>query len=484
MPDKEIAKKCSSCGALKPLSSYSPKSGKCKPCVSVRVKAWYDKVGRQRRREEYAKNPEPYRAKYHQNKEQHLNARLKREFGITLAQYEGMMIRQRGRCAICRTTRSQGVSEKLVVDHCHKTGHVRGLLCHHCNVAISMLGDCPHVMRIAASYVEKNKPITEAVSHSPASAIGQNAKQAGGSDMALRGESPSGIVKRLKMMLFGESGSGKSTCCCSFRNVYFIDTERGAENDTYVDLLRRSGGAYFFAADFDELLTEVTSLLSEDHQYYTLVIDPLTVIYNDLLDKSAKALATKDDPSGTSFGRHKAAADRKIKHLINLLLRLDMNVVVTSHAKTLWGDGMTKLGNTFDTFAKLDYICDLVIEVQKRGRDNRVGIVKKTRIKGFPEGESFPFSYDEIASRYGRDVLERKSVAVQLASDGEVAHLRSLVETLRLPADVTDKWLDKAKAESFHEMTSEQIRAAIQWCVSRVEKPQPETKSTPRKAVA
>jgi adenosyl cobinamide kinase/adenosyl cobinamide phosphate guanylyltransferase len=288
--------------------------------------------------------------------------------------------------------------------------------------------------------------------------------------MALKGKAPDAAKKRLKMLLFGESGSGKSTCCCSFKNVYFVDTERGAENDSYVQLLKQSQGAYFFTTDFEELLAEAMALLSEDHQYRTLVIDPLTVIYNDLLDKSAKALATKDDPSGTSFGRHKAAADRKIKHLINLLLRLDMNVVITSHAKVMWGDGMTKLGNTFDTFAKLDYICDLVVEVQKRGRDNRVGVVKKTRISGFPEGEVFPFSYDEIARRYGQDVLEAKARTEKLATDAQVKELLHLVQLLKVADDVTDRWLSKAGAESFHELPAEAAAKCIAWCHGQIKK--------------
>jgi hypothetical protein len=302
--------------------------------------------------------------------------------------------------------------------------------------------------------------------------------------MALRGVKPDKVTKRLKALFYGGAGVGKTTAAIQFPRPYLIDTERGATNDSYVEKLQKAGGAYFFTADFDDMLQEVTALLCEDHEYRTVIIDPLTVVYNDLLDKSAKALATAEDPSGTSFGRHKALADRKVKHLLNLLTRLDMNVIITAHAKVMWGDGMKNLGNTFDCYAKLDYLFDLAFEVQNRGKANRVAVVKKTRHDAFPEGDVFPFSYDEIATRYGREVLEAKAKAVQLASDGEVAHLRSLVETLRLPADVTDKWLDKAKAESFHEMTSEQIRAAIQWCVSRVEKPQPETKSTPRKAVA
>jgi hypothetical protein len=125
------------------------------------------------------------------------------------------------------------------------------------------------------------------------------------------------------------------------------------------------------------------------------------------LDKEAKRLANKDDPSGTAFGRNKQVPDRKVKHLLNLLLRLDMNVIITSHAKGEWKNGAPTGTDTFDCYARLDYLFDLVFQIQKRGKD-RVGIVRKTRCIGFEEGEVFPFSYEEIADKYGREVLERK----------------------------------------------------------------------------
>lgn len=289
--------------------------------------------------------------------------------------------------------------------------------------------------------------------------------------MALRGVKPQKIEKRLKALFFGMAGVGKTTAAIQMPAPYLIDTERGATNEQYVRKLQDAGGAYFFTCDFDEMVQEVTSLLSEKHDYKTLVIDPLTTLYNDLLDKSAKALATKEDPSGTAYGRHKGAADRKIKHLLNLLLRLDMNVIITSHAKTQWsksGDTLVNTGETFDCYSKLDYLFDLVFEVQKRGKDNRVGVVKKTRHEGFPEGEIFPFSYAEIAKRYGGHILERQATPELLATPEQVKQLTHFVELLKIPQETVDKWLDKASAENFSEMTQEVITKCLAYCVSKV----------------
>lgn len=285
----------------------------------------------------------------------------------------------------------------------------------------------------------------------------------------LRGKAPDKVEKRLKALFYGPAGVGKTTAAIQFPRPYLIDTERGAENDQYVKLLKDAGGAYFGTADPEELTKEVLALLSEKHEYRTLIIDPLTVIYNDLLDKGI------DKAGGTDFGRHKIEPDRKIKHLLSLLLRLDMNVIITSHAKPNWvrakdakgKDTAVQEGITFDCYGRLDYLFDLVFEIGKRGKE-RVGVVKKTRVEGFPEGDIFPFSYEEIATRYGRSILERDATPTALATTDQVAEARRLVEVLSIGADVTDKWFDKAGAASWAEMPADNAAKCIAWMNGRV----------------
>ena len=278
--------------------------------------------------------------------------------------------------------------------------------------------------------------------------------------MALRGVKPESIEKRLKALFYGGAGVGKTTAAISFPKPYLIDTEKGSENDQYTRILQKSGGVLFHTSDFDELMREVKALLTCEHEYKTLIIDPLTVLYSDLLDKSAIKRISKTDPEGTAFGGHYAEANKKIKHLLNLLLRLDMNVIITSHAKNEYGQNMAVLGQTFDCYKKLDYLFDLVFEIQKRGKD-RVGIIKKSRIEAFPDGDTFPFSYDEIAERYGRSVLERDAVAECLAKPEQVTRLRELIELFKEPEESVQKWLDKANAESLDEMNENIITKLI-----------------------
>jgi hypothetical protein len=89
---------------------------------------------------------------------------LRRFHGMTLKDYDDMLDRQGGGCAICgvppeeaqgRIT-GRGVPRySLHVDHCHAQGHVRGLLCHHCNIALGEAKDNPVTLRRMADYLEQ-----------------------------------------------------------------------------------------------------------------------------------------------------------------------------------------------------------------------------------------------------------------------------------------------------------------------------------------
>jgi hypothetical protein len=88
-------------------------------------------------------NPEKFRGwskRYRENNPDSERARhLMREYGITIEQYNAMEVQQGGVCAICKQPETQernGVKYRLAVDHCHKTGNVRGLLCFKCNSAM------------------------------------------------------------------------------------------------------------------------------------------------------------------------------------------------------------------------------------------------------------------------------------------------------------------------------------------------------------
>ena len=92
--------------------------------------------------------------RYHSNPDIAKNNALKRKFGITLDTYNQMLVNQNFKCACCGTSTPQGQGG-FHVDHCHKTGNIRGLLCHLCNTGIGKLGDDLSGLLRAVKYLEK-----------------------------------------------------------------------------------------------------------------------------------------------------------------------------------------------------------------------------------------------------------------------------------------------------------------------------------------
>lgn len=78
---------------------------------------------------------------------------LKRLYGITLEQYDELLARQEEKCAVCQKHQSE-FPVRLAVDHDHKTGEVRGLLCRYCNHRLVGRHRDPALLRRIADYLE------------------------------------------------------------------------------------------------------------------------------------------------------------------------------------------------------------------------------------------------------------------------------------------------------------------------------------------
>lgn len=123
-------KPCKSCGF--DFTPYHPKTKYC--CDTCRSEASnkQSRDFRKRKSSEYIKD---------QN--------LRYNYGITFEDYSRMVTLAEGKCQVCLQ------KKRLVVDHCHTTGIVRGLLCHSCNVGIGLLGDNEGGLEKALSYLKK-----------------------------------------------------------------------------------------------------------------------------------------------------------------------------------------------------------------------------------------------------------------------------------------------------------------------------------------
>ena len=128
--DKELQEKeCSLCESVKPVSEFSKnskyKDGYYKHCKSCH----YIVYGR--------------------------DAHFRRTYGISLLDYKDMLEQQNYRCITCGAVHRETKQERMVVDHCHSDGGVRGLICQKCNMALGSARDNPDILRNLADYLEK-----------------------------------------------------------------------------------------------------------------------------------------------------------------------------------------------------------------------------------------------------------------------------------------------------------------------------------------
>jgi hypothetical protein len=132
---------CKKCKVNKPITEYykttDRKSGHktiCKECIKADPLTDVKK--------EYMKK---YGKEYY----------LKTKYNLSKDEYNKLLQEHNHKCAICSVDEVDALKGKLYVDHCHNTGKIRGLLCHHCNTGIGMLKDSTKILALAISYLNK-----------------------------------------------------------------------------------------------------------------------------------------------------------------------------------------------------------------------------------------------------------------------------------------------------------------------------------------
>lgn len=87
------------------------------------------------------------------------NAKLKKAYGITLSEYNDLVVKQGNSCMICKTPFTN--VKDICVDHSHSTTEVRGLLCHPCNRGIGLLKEDIQVLYSAIRYLKTASPFNK-----------------------------------------------------------------------------------------------------------------------------------------------------------------------------------------------------------------------------------------------------------------------------------------------------------------------------------
>lgn len=141
-------KSCGGCNQLLPLGEFHKNakskdghSGRCKKCVKAYGASHY---AANRERKLALSN-----AWRRNNPDRFMTAYLKRNYNITLADFNQIFEAQGKCCAICKATDAP----KWAVDHCHSSGTVRGILCNACNLGLGQFSDSPERLASAQTYL-------------------------------------------------------------------------------------------------------------------------------------------------------------------------------------------------------------------------------------------------------------------------------------------------------------------------------------------
>jgi hypothetical protein len=309
----------------------------------------------------------------------------------------------------------------------------------------------------AAALQEKEKPRPEVKPEAKAAPIVKKTSK-------LKAVSPKMIEpSRPKILIYGMPEAGKTYGALGFPATYYFDCEGGAVRDQYKQRLIKSGGVYFGeeqgSKDFATVVNEIKLLATEDHSYKTLVVDSISKLYGTIIATEEARLGDKD-----AFGASKKPAVALTRQLISWIDKVDMNVILIAHEKALWGKdnkgNPAQIGTTFDAWDKLAYELDLCFQVIKTG-ESRKAFVRKSRLTEFPSGESFDWSYEEFANRYGKSIMEAQVKPVVLATPEQLTEIKRLLGIVKLSdTDKLDKWITD-NLDNFDELEEKNIEKIL-----------------------
>jgi len=291
--------------------------------------------------------------------------------------------------------------------------------------------------------------------------------------MALKAKKPVVKEKRLKMFMFGPAGVGKTTAAIQFPNAYIIDTERGT--DFYSKTINEADSVVLQTLNPDEIREELHALLTEKHTYKTLVIDPVTQIYNATQEKWTRTFEkyskNQKDSDVQDFGmRYWGKVKSDFKSIQRLILALDMNVICTAHQKDVYGAGFSKMGVTFDSLKGDDYLFDLVFRVErKNGSLIAIKIKERAEIGENKFPDEFEWSYENFCKFYGKEIVEKETIPIPMATDEQIERVKKLIEVVKIDESTIEKWMTKAGVEDWSEMNSDTIQKCIGFLEAKVE---------------
>jgi len=280
------------------------------------------------------------------------------------------------------------------------------------------------------------------------------------------------LTKRLKLLVYGATGTGKTTLALKFPGVAMLDMDAGAD-------LYEGDHSIMRAADADSAMAAVDWLLTEKHEHRTLAIDPAT-IYWDALQKKWSDIFLARNKSGKGFKfefyelQPKDWMTLKAEHkeFFRKVSLLDMNVVATAREKILYSDdgGMKKLGDTFDGEKSLPYLFDVVLRLHRGPKGEYLATTIKDRTGKLPTG-TFPNDFAVFADAFGMDNLSKPANQNPLATEDQKSQIVGLAGILALSDERLLAGLRGfAKCEGWDDLTEAGAKKVIEILTTQVKR--------------
>jgi len=134
----KVIKPCKKCGEFNRGKRSNCRS--CKRDYDKKYRTSNSLVLKQGKQLDYKNNKDVYKSRA-------MNRHFESAYGLTSQQVQDLKDKQKGLCALCETRQA------ISVDHCHRTGKVRGILCRQCNTGIGQLDDDPKLLEKAVEYL-------------------------------------------------------------------------------------------------------------------------------------------------------------------------------------------------------------------------------------------------------------------------------------------------------------------------------------------
>lgn len=215
--------------------------------------------------------------------------------------------------------------------------------------------------------------------------------------------------KRLKMLVYGPTGVGKTITALHMPNVRIIDMEDGAK--WYMD--KFPDAQILQTTNVDSVYDAVDELIRDPGEAKTFVLDTISKFWELLQEKHVKRLRVKKGmPAYTLQPSDYKVIKSDFKALINKLLALDLNIVATATVKSVYsigeGEFMKIIGTEPDVHKDAPHMFDTVLELKFGPDDTRIAKTLKDRTNTLPK--EFEFSYQKLVEYFGLKDLEREPV--------------------------------------------------------------------------